>query len=236
MEDCPICYEAVDKSTGHCTLACNHSFHINCLTTWSAKEPTCPMCRHELGEKEVAVKREPPARWSVTSMSTILTEQPNSGSNLFGDIIENIIHNGPTQPDGSRRIHIGNAVFVTESDVRLVMDSAEVSKSIAIQELRRWEGDVVDAIHYLCQNRPIPPQPATPPTAHDIMSGPSDDQTLRWALWRMFDGVNTEPYYWNSYADVMHRSKFFYTNETWIHKDIHDICDSGMVSRGYESA
>jgi hypothetical protein len=79
-----------------------------------------------------------------------------------------------------------------------------------------------------------PPHEPTPVPPHDIMSGPSDDQTMRWAMWRLFDDMRSG-YQWNSYSDLRWRTKHFYFNEYWTHKDIHDICDEGMVNRGYES-
>ena len=53
MTDCPICYESIDKTTGCCVLSCSHSFHIKCLTKWTADASTCPMCRHALTDIEL---------------------------------------------------------------------------------------------------------------------------------------------------------------------------------------
>jgi len=233
MEDCSICYEAVDKSTGHCTLACNHSFHINCLTTWTAKEPSCPLCRHELGEKEVVVKRATTTMlaWNSPTSFLIHTASGNSGAGL-GLTIEDDGH--PVPPvAASRKIRIGNGVEVLESDVKLIMDHTGASRSIAIQELRRNEGDIVNTIMFLTDDTLPPPEPVTRPP-HDIMREPTEDQTMKWALWRMFEGMESG-YHWNSYCDLRSRTKYFLLNEYWTHKDIHDICDDGMVNRGYES-
>ena len=208
MEDCPICYEAVDKSTGHCTLACNHSFHISCLTRWSAGEASCPMCRHQLGDKEVAVKRQPIVR---RTFEHLIIEDPPS-----------------------RKIRIGNGVEVTENEITIVMQQSEVSRGVAIQALRQNDGCIVNSIMSLHSRMITPPHEPTPVPPHDIMSGPSDDQTMRWALWRLFDDMRSG-YQWNSYSDLRWRTKHFYFNEYWTHKDIHDICDEGMVNRGYES-
>jgi NACalpha-BTF3-like transcription factor len=224
MEDCSICYEAVDKSTGHCTLACNHSFHINCLTTWTAKEPSCPLCRHELGEKEVAVKRQHvPATYLIHTAAQFHTSDI---------VIEDDAQ--PVPPvAASRKIRIGNGIEVLESDVACVMQNAGVSRSIAIQTLRRNEGDIVNSIMGLTEE-PMTLLPPLPRPPHDIMREPSDDQTMKWALWRMFEGMRSG-YQWNSYSDLRSRTKKFYGNEYWIHKDIHDICDDGAIARGYES-
>jgi hypothetical protein len=113
------------------------------------------------------------------------------------------------------------------------MQNAGVSRSIAIQTLRRNEGDIVNSIMGLTEE-PMTLLPPLPRPPHDIMREPSDDQTMKWALWRMFEGMRSG-YQWNSYSDLRSRTKKFYGNEYWIHKDIHDICDDGAIARGYES-
>ena len=50
---CPIClcenmYEGVSVGP------CNHVFHKECLRVWTDKSMTCPMCRTDLNEKDVA--------------------------------------------------------------------------------------------------------------------------------------------------------------------------------------
>jgi len=183
------------------------------------------MCRHELGEKEVAVKRQ------TTTMIG------GMGQGLFHS--SNIVIEDDAQPvppvAASRKIRIGNGIEVLESDVACVMQNAGVSRSIAIQTLRRNEGDIVNSILSICHDgggREPEPEPRPP---HDIMNGPTDDQTMKWALWRMFEGMRSG-YQWNSYYDLRLRTKHYYGNEYWIHKDIHDVCDDGAIARGYESA
>jgi NACalpha-BTF3-like transcription factor len=187
------------------------------------------MCRHELGEKEVAVKRAATTMlaWDSPTSFLIHTVAGNSGITIEDD-------GHPVPPVvASRKIRIGNGVEVLESDVKLVMDHADVSRSMAVQELRRNEGDIVNTIMFLTDDT-LPPLEPAPPSVHDIMREPTDDQTMKWALWRMFEGMESG-YHWNSYSDLRWRTKHFYFNEYWTHKDIHDICDEGMVNRGYES-
>jgi Ring finger domain len=215
MEDCPICYDAVDKSTGHCTLACNHSFHINCLTTWSAKEPTCPLCRHELGEKEVAVKRAKPEPWGWL------------GENVIED--DGVIVSEVTQPT----IHIGDGVEVTEADVQEVMHVGPATRGEAIRALRRYHGSVDLAVDEILS--PFRPHRMVPAPRYPL-DEPSEDQTIAWALHRMFDETYTT-YKWNSYSDMRSRTRpYFYGSDYWRNKDIHDMANDGMVSAGYESA
>lgn len=192
------------------------------------------MCRHELGEKEVAVKRATTTMlaWNSPTSFLIHTASGNSGAGL-GLTIEDDGH--PVPPVvASRKIRIGNGVEVLESDVKLVMDHAGVSRSIAIQTLRRNDGDIVNSIMGLCEDQ-MPPLEPVPRPPHDIMREPTEDQTMKWALWRMFEGMRSG-YQWNSYSDLRLRTKHYYGNEYWIHKDIHDVCDEGGVARGYESA
>ena len=51
--DCPICCESITELTGHCKLACKHTFHINCVSTWcNDPRQTCPLCRRFLSKDE----------------------------------------------------------------------------------------------------------------------------------------------------------------------------------------
>jgi hypothetical protein len=215
MEDCPICYDAVDKSTGHCTLACNHSFHINCLTTWSAKEPTCPLCRHELGEKEVAVKTAKPEPWGWLDENVIEDD---------GVIVSEVTH--PT-------FHIGDGIYVSQADVQEVMHVGPATRGEAIRALRRYHGSVDLAVDEILS--PFRPHRMVPAPRYPL-DEPSEDQTIAWALHRMFDETYT-PYKWNSYSDMRSRTRpYFYGTDYWRNKDIHDMANEGMVSAGYESA
>jgi hypothetical protein len=55
MEDpCPICYETIDASSGHCTLPCKHTFHFHCLHTWADKNTSCPMCRTNIAPEQTS--------------------------------------------------------------------------------------------------------------------------------------------------------------------------------------
>jgi len=45
MEECPVCYQALEWWPTS-TTACNHKFHKKCLTKWRAVKSSCPMCRH----------------------------------------------------------------------------------------------------------------------------------------------------------------------------------------------
>lgn len=52
--ECSICTDLITAETGQATLACSHTFHLGCIGRWSTQGATnCPLCRAELGEKEV---------------------------------------------------------------------------------------------------------------------------------------------------------------------------------------
>ena len=52
MSECPICYEVISSETGSVNLSCSHQFHLTCITSWFAKQGSCPCCRKLMGEKE----------------------------------------------------------------------------------------------------------------------------------------------------------------------------------------
>ncbi|ESO03444.1 hypothetical protein HELRODRAFT_80515 [Helobdella robusta] len=46
--ECVICYEEFVESTLVHKLACNHSFHLECLRLWLHQKSHCPYCRREI--------------------------------------------------------------------------------------------------------------------------------------------------------------------------------------------
>ena len=52
--ECSICTDLITAETGQVTLACSHTFHLGCIGRWSTQGATnCPLCRANLGEKEI---------------------------------------------------------------------------------------------------------------------------------------------------------------------------------------
>lgn len=43
--DCAICLEPIEDATGHLSLPCQHTFHIECGLRWLRTKRTCPYCR-----------------------------------------------------------------------------------------------------------------------------------------------------------------------------------------------
>lgn len=47
-ESCPICLEHYGTNSDVvCKLNCAHYFHISCLSQWSTRHHTCPLCRSQ---------------------------------------------------------------------------------------------------------------------------------------------------------------------------------------------
>jgi len=149
MDDCPICYEKVDDSTGHCTLSCKHSFHIACLTKWGKDNPSCPMCRKGLGATEVAPRPR------------IVIHMSDGGfDHMFAPTIFGMSGGAPPEPRDERTVDVGGGVILEERSIALVMAHTEASRDDTIRSLRRHEGDIVNSIMELTSD---PPPPAGPP-------------------------------------------------------------------------
>ena len=235
MEDCPICYESVNASTGHCTLSCSHSFHIACLTRWSATNASCPMCRNAMGTTE-----------APASAASAVTVNTTYRINHFRDLIDHlhrdsIIDESPPplfplndprpNPQVNIRSDFGEELFVEERDITLVMSQAEVTRGEAVRALRRYEGDVVNAMLMLTS----PPLPLMVPRRRririrDPMTEPSEDQVAAWSLQRLFG--EAAPYS-NTHSDLLGRMNYtLRRNPHWAHEEHNDIDDHP----GYESA
>lgn len=46
---CPICLQSLQFGDGVSSInSCRHTFHSRCLSSWTAKNTTCPCCRQDL--------------------------------------------------------------------------------------------------------------------------------------------------------------------------------------------
>jgi len=61
--DCSICCDAIEASSGHVTLGCQHRYHLGCIGRWLLKSETCPMCRKETSDKEKIIKDDERLSW-----------------------------------------------------------------------------------------------------------------------------------------------------------------------------
>lgn len=56
LPTCPVCLERMDSAvTGLLTIACQHTFHCQCLSKWS--DDTCPICRYSNNVSNQKVRR-----------------------------------------------------------------------------------------------------------------------------------------------------------------------------------
>lgn len=82
IEDCPICWDKMDKISCLCITNCNHVFHNSCINSWRKSNNSCPLCRTKICmERELPIKKSP---------SNILDYDffKNSCSNIKGFIDE----------------------------------------------------------------------------------------------------------------------------------------------------
>ena len=55
--NCGICLEYMGDAGSHTpfSLQCGHVFGRHCIVRWSERSLTCPLCRHEFSEQELAL-------------------------------------------------------------------------------------------------------------------------------------------------------------------------------------
>ena len=238
MENCSICYDSINASTGHCTLSCSHSYHIQCLTKWSSKNPTCPLCRHSLSETEkpeqqplhVELMRRYIVSWNDSDFSTTtLRDLYNSEEDV---------------PSREREVLIqpGTNIPVYLDDVQLVMQQTQATHSEAVRALIRHPEDLVNAImmihDYRSRQTHRPRVISPPPPPRNPLVDPSFDQTMTTALQRMFD-EDYNGYKWNSYTDMLWRARNHATRiEDCTHENFQRMfdVDEDKLERGYASA
>lgn len=86
-EECLICMEDGNVHSLYRTLPCAHRFHIKCVDSWLAKNPTCPFCQLDLTNTPSTPGLPPGggntgAEGGVVSYSTpSFLPPPNSGGN-----------------------------------------------------------------------------------------------------------------------------------------------------------
>jgi len=229
MDDCPVCCEPLNRATGHCTLACHHSFHIACLTRWTTENPSCPLCRRELARTEAPhrVPTEAGREWELTAYPSRLMV-------AWTQLTAPAAPAAPPPPP-DRMFRIGGGLIVKESEVNLVVEHSGASRTEAIRALRHTSGDVVDAIVILT-SPPPPPQPSASQPPRDPMDDPSDDQITAWFLQHMFDDYRG--YGWNGHWDLIHRMRNNRRKDRyWFHEDFQMMMNEiPRLEAGYYSA
>jgi len=239
MDNCSICYDSINASTGHCTLSCSHSYHIQCLTKWSSKNPTCPLCRHSLSETEKPEQRtlhyDGGVEWIRRYMISWNDPDFSTTRELF---------NPEPVPSRERQVLIqpGTNITVYLDDVQLVMQHTQATHSEAVRALIRHPEDIVNSImmihEYRSHQTHRPRVVSPPPPPRDPLVDPSFDQTMTTALQRMFD-EDYNGYKWNSYTDTFWRARNYTTSaEDCIHENFQSMfnVDEDKLERGYASA
>lgn len=56
-QNCAICQESVECATR--IRACGHCFHSACIGEWFSMNPRCPVCRHDIRNLQIPVRRHP---------------------------------------------------------------------------------------------------------------------------------------------------------------------------------
>lgn len=239
MDNCSICYDSINASTGHCTLSCSHSYHIQCLTKWSSKNPTCPLCRHSLSETEK------PEQDTFHYGGVGLWVRRHISDSDFSTIHE--LFNSDREEDVPSRerevlIQPGTNITVYLDDVQLVMQQTQATHSEAVRALIRHPEDIVNAImmisDYRSRQTHRPRVVSPPPPPRDPLVDPSFDQTMTTALQRMFD-EDYNGYKWNSYTDMLWRARNYTTRaEDCTHENFQSMfdVDEDKLEQGYASA
>ena len=230
MEDCSICFEALTASTGHCTLGCSHTFHLACIARWTNhSSSSCPLCRKELSETERIVKPEPdlpdledqvPSRNWTNSIINMLprrmmfTLPARSGQSML-DNLNDLIHMTEVP------INIGDGITVSEADIKIVMERANVSRSLAVRKLRENDGNVAETIYDLNREEPESRLPSPPP--HDPLE-PTDEMVTAWALERLFSkGTLLDSHGYASLEHVHYRTSQTFRYGFWVNPDYRNI-------------
>lgn len=118
-------------------------------------------------------------------------------------------------------IRIGNGITVSEADIKLVMERAEVSRSLAVQKLRENYGNVSESIYDLNREEPESRLPSPPP--HDPLE-PTDDMLTTWALERLFSkGTLLGNYGYESLEHVHYRTTQAFRYGFWINPEYRNI-------------
>jgi hypothetical protein len=190
------------------------------------------MCRHPLGVTEAPAKQLPlfmedAPRWRILG---------GQGQGTLVDLIRETFGPEPVQPPppprpvpNPRVINIGDGVQVSEDDVVLVMQHANVTRGEAIRALRRYDGDIVNAILMLTNPDEVVPRV---PAVRDPMRTESEDQATAWFLQQMFG--DSGGYHWNSYSDMKFRMRNGMRGQDyWTHLDFNEI---PRERDGYNSA
>lgn len=234
MDDCSICFETITAETGHCTLGCSHTFHTACIGKWTINStPSCPLCRKGLGETEIIprpvteidIRDTTPMRQNTDvgnyfelqmSRRTWLTLPVRTGRSSILDNLNDLLHMAEVS------IHIGNGITVSEADIKLVMERANVSRSLAVRTLRENDGIVSESIYELNHTPPVDEDDEPVPPQNPLE--PTEDMLTTWALERLFSkGTLLDKDDVERVEDVRYRTSEAFRYGYWMNPEYRDI-------------
>ena len=127
-DECCICLdEIVVATTGCVQLACSHTYHLGCISTWFQNNPSCPECRHKAVEKETpSTIYRSPFVWEEHVINELQANPPHTGIQVTNPPQENI--------------------EITEDDLNTVLQYSNASIEVARNALQECGGSVIDAI------------------------------------------------------------------------------------------
>lgn len=139
MQECSICLdEIVAETTGIVSMACGHNYHMSCISRWLTVTPSCPECRHVATTKELPFNYQEtqPTYDDLVSRLLIWTDRTNT-------VLPPIPTLYPPPPEQLN-------ITIPRQDIDIVVQQSQVTHDQALTALKRYNGDIVDAIMYLC--------------------------------------------------------------------------------------
>ena len=165
--ECSICMEAVASTSNISTTECGHTFHFQCLYTWTRTHTNCPLCRASFGGPEIPPPpiNDPLFQILMRGVGGVGRTDPVDEARFLVILAEEA--NNPPDPPGIPPVEhlrrIGDAIRevnerrpleeftgeIDEFDIALVMDQADVDRETAYASICSHSGDLTNAILHL---------------------------------------------------------------------------------------
>jgi hypothetical protein len=119
-------------------------------------------------------------------------------------------------------IRIGNGITVSEADIKLVMERANVNRSLAVRTLRENDGIVSESIYELNRTPPVDEDDEPVPPQNPLE--PTEDMLTTWALERLFSkGSILENHDVERVEDIRYRTSEVFRYGCWMNPEYKDI-------------
>ena len=149
--ECSICLDAITSDTGKVEMSCSHPYHLKCIAKWLTSNTSCPMCRKNASDyekldttfaSEYSIDRY--RNYNIIHIEPEVTHQPQESELpdesytpslqlLFNDAVTDI------EPES-------NEMVFDDWTINIVMDQTRVNNTMAVYWLKRYNGDIVEAI------------------------------------------------------------------------------------------